>query len=205
MCGRFTQTKSREEVLQELGEIELPPLFHRRYNIAPTQKVAIIRQDRPDCAGESIWGFSHPHAHAPVINARSETLTERPMFNRLLSNNRCLIPANGFYEWKGKQPYCFETAEKRIFAFAGLWLNDRCVIITRSADANIRGIHDRMPLIFTQADWHHWLERFHIPKKTVALEAHPVSRRVNSVTHDDPACLAPADVQTDLFLFPDDD
>ena len=204
MCGRFTQTRSREEVLKELCHIELPPLFHQRYNIAPTQTVGIIRQDRPERTDESIWGLKNRRDGSMIINARGETLTERPMFKQILATNRCLIPADGFYEWKGKQPYLFQPEDKRIFAFAGLWINDRCVIVTRSADANMKGIHHRMPVIFSWNESYRWLETFHLPEAP-RLMCRPVSRRVNSVIHDDPSCLDSADVQTDLSLFPEDD
>lgn len=215
MCGRFTQTKTREEAIEQMAGIELPPLFHRRYNVAPTQTVAVIRQQMPDLAEECIWGFTNPKTGAPIINARSETLNERPMFRNLLNANRCLIPADGFYEWKGRQPYYFQTLEKQIFAFAGLWREDRCVIITRAADQNMRGIHDRMPVIIPSRHWNTWLNpgtdlksnltivtldlRFPPPP----LTSRPVSRRVNKVVNDDPACLNPGEEQTDLSLFPD--
>jgi len=205
MCGRFTQTKSREEVLEELGGIELPPLFLGRYNIAPTQKVAIIRQDAPAQATECIWGFVNPRSGAPIINARSETLSERPMFKDLLNENRCLIPADGFYEWKGKQPYYFQLQGKDLFGFAGLWRNGQCVIITRAADSNMRGIHDRMPVIFPRDRWAAWLDRLTFQDQIPALTARPVSRRVNTVENDDPKCLLAGEVQTDLSLFPNDD
>jgi len=210
MCGRFTQTKSRKEVLEQLGGIELPPLFHGRYNIAPAQRIAIIRTDGH--VTECHWGFDHPKSTSPIINARIETLSERPMFKDLLSAHRCLIPADGFYEWKGKQPYYFQTLEKKLFAFAGLWRDGRCVIITRAADANMQGIHPRMPVILPSSQWNRWLQeapnlqsrltivnldcRFDPPP----LTARPVSRRVNKVANDDPACLAPGEVQADLNL-----
>ncbi len=202
MCGRFTQTKSRKEVLEQLAGIELPPLFHGRYNIAPAQTVATIRTDGR--VAECRWGFNHPKSTAPIINARMETLAERPMFRDLLSAHRCLIPADGFYEWKGKQPYYFQTLEKKLFAFAGLWRDDRCVIITRAADANMQGIHHRMPVVIEPTDWTRWLtspstdpcSTFNILRFS---PARPVSRRVNKVANDDPACLDPADEQTDLF------
>lgn len=201
MCGRFTQTKSRQEVLAQLGDLELPPLFHGRYNIAPTQSIAVIRQATPHRADACIWGFPNPKSTTPIINARSETLNERPMFKDLPTNNRCLIPADGFYEWKGKQPYYFQPLEKKLFAFAGLWRNDRCVIITRAADANMRGIHPRMPVIIPVNDWKLWLGHPWLTEPP-ELIARPVSRRVNTVANDDPACLEPADEQIDLSLFP---
>lgn len=215
MCGRFTQTKTREEVLEQLHDIELPPLFHRRYNIAPAQRVAVIRQQAPAQAEESVWGFTNPKSGAPVINARAETLTERPMFKHLLYTQRCLIPADGFYEWKDRQPYYFQTLEKRLFAFAGLWSGDRCVIITRAADRNMRGLHDRMPVIIPPHQWNDWLlvpkdgkprnsiVSLELPEVPEPLTARPVSKRVNKVKFDDPDCLAPGEIQTSLF--PDQD
>jgi putative SOS response-associated peptidase YedK len=203
MCGRFTQTKSRKEALEALGDIELPPLFHGRYNVAPTQKVAVIRQVAPKQVMECIWGFKNPRANSIVINARSETLLERSMFKDLLTENRCLILADGFYEWKGNQPYYFQTVDKQLFAFAGLWRDNRCVIITRAADANMQSTHDRMPVIFTSNHWREWLSGFQLSDPP-ALTARPVSRLVNKVSNDSPACLEPGEVQSDLSLFPEE-
>ena len=217
MCGRFTQTKTREEVLEHLAEIELPPLFHGRYNVAPTQKVTVIRQQAPQSVEECTWGFENPRSAAVVINARSETLPERPMFKHLIHSNRCIIPADGFYEWKDKQPYYFQTLEKQLFGFAGLWQKGRCVIITRAADRNMQGIHDRMPIILPPSQWREWLlipkdgrnpvaiTGFNIPENTEPLFTRPVSRRVNKVANDDAACLTTGEVQTDLSLFPDEE
>ena len=205
MCGRFTQTKSRKEVLDALGEIELPPLFHGRYNIAPTQKVALIRSDAPKYVTEYSWGFDNPKSAATIINARSETLNERPMFKDLLTRNRCLIPTDGFYEWKGKQPYYFQLPDKHLFAFAGLWRDDRCVILTRSADQNIQGIHHRMPIIIPTSQWTRYLSDFKPMETPPTLTARPVSRRVNKVANDDPSCLNAGAEQIDLSLFPDEE
>jgi putative SOS response-associated peptidase YedK len=202
MCGRFTQTKSRKETLDALGDIELPPLFHRRYNIAPTQQVAIIRSDNPARATESRWGFDNPKSSSTIINAKCETLTERPLLKGLVAAHRCLIPADGFYEWKGKRPYYFQRPEKELFALAGLFRNDRFVIITRAADANMQGIHHRMPIILPINDWNHWLKQGRMPE-SATLTSRPVSCRVNKVANDDPSCLDPADEQIDLFLFPE--
>jgi putative SOS response-associated peptidase YedK len=201
MCGRFTQTKTHKETLEALENIELPPLFHGRYNVAPTQKIALIRQGTPGCAEECIWGFRNSHSTAPIINARIETLAERPMFRDLPTTHRCLIPADGFYEWKDRQPYYFQTTDKALFAFAGLWREDRCIIITRPADRNMQGIHGRMPVIVTPDRWNMWLKNFHLPEIPKLINR-PVSRRVNKVAHDDSTCLTPAEVQGDLSLFP---
>ncbi|MCF7816729.1 MAG: SOS response-associated peptidase [Kiritimatiellales bacterium] len=190
-------------MLEQLGEIELPPLFHGRYNIAPTQTVAMIRQAAPNRVEAYIWGFANPKSTAPVINARTETLNERPMFKDLITRNRCLVPADGFYEWKGKEPYYFQLPDKSLFAFAGLWRDDRCVVITRAADANMRGIHHRMPVIVPANLWWRYFDDFQPLGPAPTLVARPVSRRVNKVSNDDPTCLEPADEQIDLSLFPD--
>ena len=208
MCGRFTQTKSRKDALEMLGDIELPPLFHGLYNIAPTQTVSVIHTNNSNRAKECIWGFKNPKSSAVIINARSETLYERPMFKNLFPANRCLIPADGFYEWKGKQPYYFQTPKKQLFAFAGLWHNGRCVILTRAADSNMQGIHHRMPIIIEPSRWKKWLTTSTTPSSAFnnpySLIARPVSQRVNKVINDDPTCLNSGEVQTDLSLFPDD-
>ncbi len=202
MCGRFTQTKTREEVLEQLAEIELPPLFHGRYNVAPTQQIPVIDQNSPNRTTECIWGFENPKSGGVIINARSETLNERPMFNCLFSTNRCLIPADGFYEWKGRQPYFFQLESGAFFAFAGLWNNGRCVIMTRAADENMRGFHDRMPVIVLQEQWKNWLHSPFPPPAPPHLKSRPVSPLVNRVGNDCPECIEPAAVQADLFLFP---
>lgn len=203
MCGRFTQTKSRKETLEALTTIELPPLFHGRYNVAPTQSVAIVQQQEPAQAVESIWGFEHPHSGAAIINARSETLAERPMFKHLIAEHRCLIIADGFYEWSEKQPYYFQLEEQPLFAFAGLYCRDCCTIITRAADENMRGIHERMPVILDSIRWNEWLQSSApldlLRRPPPALTCRPVSRRVNSVAHDDPRCLDPAAIQTEFL------
>ncbi len=181
-------------MLEELGGIELPPLFLGRYNVAPTQKVAVIHPNQPARAVESIWGFANPRSGAPIINARCETLAERPMFKDLLTENRCLIPADGFYEWKGRQPYYFQLPDQTLFAFAGLWRDGRCVIITRAADDNMQGIHDRMPVILPRNNWNRWMEGAHRAPILSEVEGPTLasalmSRRVKSDSHDDQDCL----------------
>lgn len=133
------------------------------------------------------------------------------MFKNLLYSNRCIVPSDGFYEWKGKQPYYFQTLEKQLFGFAGLWHNGRCVIITRTADQNMQGIHDRMPIILRPSEWREWLmdqsegkrptgiTDFRITEKSEPLTTYPVSRRVNRVANDDPECLGPGEIQSELF------
>jgi len=198
MCGRFTQTQT--ETAKAIADIELPPLFKGRYNVAPTQPVVVIRQGK---SGVDLipWGFATQHA-GPVINARQETLREKPMFKSLLHAHRCLILADGYYEWNNAQPYYFQLPEKDLFAFAGLWRTApgngaamETVILTRSADSAIRPIHDRMPVIVPHTDWSDWLEQCRLPQPP-SLAFHPVSRKVNNVSCDDPSCIQPAPEQT---------
>ena len=180
-----------------MAEVELPPLFHGRYNVAPTQAVAMLHQNNPMMAAETTWGFDNPRGGL-VINARTETVHEKPMFKDLTATNRCLIPADGFYEWKGKEPHYFQLPTHELFAFAGLYRKGRCVILTRAADQNMRGIHDRMPLILRQPDWKKWMERYQLLDPPELVER-TVSRRVNRVVNDDPACLDPGESQGELF------
>lgn len=203
MCGRFTQTKTAVERIRALADIDLPPLFRGRYNVAPTQTVATIRAEAPTAVHPSVWGFTAPAG--PVINARLETLGEKPLFRGLLERNRCLIPADGFYEWKGKQPWYFQLPDRSLFAFAGLWRprhtapdESECVIITRAAGPAVEPIHSRMPVILPPESWPLWLGGFRLPEPP-SLEGRPVSPRVNRVINDDPSCIEPPE-QGELFL-----
>ena len=205
MCGRFTQTKSRDEVLAELEAIDLPPLFEGRYNIAPTQPVAAIQTGSPGTVTAIDWGFPIPQGSL-VINARSETIREKPLFRDLLDSRRCLILSDGFYEWKGKQPYYFQLPDRHLFGFAGLWRpqaekpkKSECVIITRPAETTVKPIHERMPVILRPDEWNGWIEGFRIPDTPPELTARPVSMRVNKVANDDPSLIEQAPVQGDLF------
>lgn len=198
MCGRFTQTKT--ETTKEFAEVELPPLFKGRYNVAPTQPVAALRQNQPRIDLMS-WGFS-THHNSLIINARQETLHEKPIFKSLMAANRCLIFADGYYEWRDSQPYYFQLPKRNLFAFAGLWRSNpeniaamETLIITRSANDAISHIHDRMPVILQQNDWSNWLEQYRLPEPS-SLAFHPVSCKVNKVSNDDPSCIQPAPEQT---------
>ena len=161
-----------------------------------------------------------------MINARSETAQEKPAFRDALKSRRCLIPADGFYEWvrrgKSKQPYCFEVAEGELFAFAGIW--DRwkdpncnwiktCSILTTTPNAVTSAVHDRMPVILDPDSYDLWLDpgmrdlsaasELLRPYDAQQMRCFPVSTRINHVANDDEACSAPvelAEVQNRLFL-----
>ncbi len=220
MCGRFNQTASGEEVAEAFGLDEAEALAPR-YNICPTQKVAVVAvQPQTGRRGlaQLVWGLV-PHSalgkERGFINARSESAWERPAFAEAFAERRCLVPATGFYEWqkldeRRRQPWLIKLAAPGPFAFAGLWEPAAALpgamptftILTTEPNAVAGQVHDRMPVILDAADYARWLD----PGVTVAAElrpllrpfpaaamtAFPVGTRVNSPAHDDPACLEPA-------------
>ena len=220
MCGRFNQTASGEEVAEAFGLDEAPELAPR-YNIAPTQPVAVIgvqpKTGRRGLAQLS-WGLVPRDAlgkERGFINARSETASAKPAFSDAFAHRRCLIPATGFYEWqkldaRRRQPWLIRLAAPGPFAFAGLWepaaalpgAKPTCTILTTEPNELARPIHDRMPVILAPADYALWLDPalevaaelrpLLRPFPAAAMTAYPVSTRVNNPAFDDPACLAPA-------------
>jgi putative SOS response-associated peptidase YedK len=230
MCGRFTLTRSAAEIAAHFGLGSLPELVPR-FNIAPTQQAPIVRMRS---SGERVlelrrWGLVPPWAKdvavgARMINARVESVAERPAFRDALHRRRCLVPADGFYEWQGRagrrRPHHLALPDGGLFAIAGLyerWIGpggeavDTFTLLTRPARAAVAALHDRMPLIVDPTGYRAWLDRTAcdpaallaaLPEALGArLVARPVDTRVNDVRHDDPACLAPAR-EVDLPLFP---
>ena len=220
MCGRFTLTVSAA-VLADLFDLEEPPNFRPRFNIAPTQVLPVVRgvaRDRREWTPMR-WGLV-PHwaknesIGSRMVNARSETAADKPSFRTPLDRRRCLVPADGFYEWlstdTGKQPYHLRFLDRRPFAFAGLWerwdrgdggpLETFTILTTRPNRVAAR-IHDRMPVILAPRHWPTWLRRQPLsaedretllaPFPDQDMEAVPVSRRVNSPRNDDRECLDP--------------
>jgi putative SOS response-associated peptidase YedK len=223
MCGRFTLTTPLEGLREVFGFLELPNLAPRA-NIAPTQEVLAVRlgEDAGRHATLLRWGLIPGWAKeaaigAKMINARGESVAEKPAFRRAFKTRRCLVAADGFYEWqprsKGpKQPYRIVRPDRGPFAFAGLWERWRdpaqaeapalesCTIITTEANARLAPIHLRMPVILDPADFDLWLDPASPPAALQALlrpcpdewlEAYPVSTRVNRVANDDLALLEP--------------
>jgi len=228
MCGRFTLAASPTALasLFDLDAALLPPLAPR-YNIAPTQAVAVVRAAPGDGRREMVllrWGLipswaKDPSVGSKMINARSETITERPAFRVAFRRRRCLVPADGFYEWRRedgkKQPYHITLADHRPFAVAGLWerwkaptgdVVESCTLLTTDANDLVRPLHDRMPVILAPADYALWLdpdvtdpilpEQLLHPFPPAAMALRPVSTRVNSVRNDDPGCIAPIGEET---------
>jgi len=221
VCGRFNQTASGDEVAEAFGLDEAPQLAPR-YNIAPTQPVAVVGvQPATGRRGlaQLAWGLVPRGAlgkERGFINARSESAWERPSFAEAFLKRRCLIPATGFYEWqkldaKRRQPWLFRLAAPGPFAFAGLWepaaaavpgATPTCTILTTEPNDVTRPVHDRMPVILAPEDYARWLDPMVViaaevrpllrPFPAEAMSAFPVSPRVNSPANDDPACLEPA-------------
>jgi putative SOS response-associated peptidase YedK len=200
--------------------------WNPRYNIAPTQPVPVIRQHPKEARRDLSamrWGLIPSWAKdssgaARMINSRSETAASLPAFSEALKLRRCLLPADGFYEWQRaakSQPYCFEVKNGGMFAFAGLWDRWRardgqwirsCSILTTSPNDVTRPIHDRMPVILGKHDYDLWLDPGMKDTKTLAellqpynareMRCYPVSNRVNQVQNDDPECSAPIAIES---------
>ncbi len=217
MCGRYTLTVPVDRLAAEfdLDEVRGEPTAN--FNVAPTQEVAAILAENGGRRLEMLrWGLvpswaDDPGIGARMINARSETAPEKPSFRGAFRRRRCLIPADGFYEWKreegGKQPYYIHMNDGRPFAFAGLWesWNDgeirSCTILTTSANELVGEVHERMPVILPAEERDAWLdpeaEREELasllrPYPGDDLETFPVSRFVNSPRNNDERCIKPA-------------
>jgi putative SOS response-associated peptidase YedK len=224
MCGRYVLKTLPEKIMQAIGLIvgPIPELFPR-YNIAPTQAVPVVRLDKDGARRLSIvkWGLIPSWAKDPSIgnrqiNARAETLTQRPAYRDAFARRRCLVPADGFYEWRtnpdGKQPMLIHRDDHGLFCFAGLWERwhdaqadadvDSMTIITTSPNPLMSPIHNRMPAILAPEHYAIWLDRATPPERLGELlrpspdtgwRAEPVSKHVNNPRNDDPLCAQPID------------
>jgi putative SOS response-associated peptidase YedK len=221
MCGRFTASFEFREIKVRYNLGRDLPLFARRYNIAPSQEVpVIVQEDGVNELKPMRWGLVPSWAPDPsignrLINARAETITEKPSFRRLIESRRCLIPADGFYEWRRegsrKIPVWFHLKKKEPFAFAGLWDVWRDVegevlhtftIITTVPNALLRRIHHRMPVMFDTLQARQWLDpRLSTRNADIAavlapfpselMESHDVSLLVNKPEIDSLDCINP--------------
>jgi putative SOS response-associated peptidase YedK len=219
MCGRFTLA-TPGQTIAEAFELQSAPELKPRYNISPTQEVAAIRAAGTGRELATLhWGLipswsKDASIGARMINARGETVGEKPSFRTPFRSRRCLILADGFYEWKRegerKQPYHICMVDRRPFAFAGLWDRwappggepvESCAIVTTAPNEVLAPIHDRMPVILPPEAYALWLdpaardkERLQEllqPFEASAMIAYPVSPRVNNPRNDDRDCLAP--------------
>jgi putative SOS response-associated peptidase YedK len=222
MCGRYTLQVTPEELARQFSaEVEDSSLFTLRYNIAPSQNVAVVRL-KPDTSKRELvqlrWGLIPSWAKDPkiaysTINAKSETVAEKPAFRSAFRKRRCLIPVSGFYEWQQqgtqKQPMYIRLKNHRPFAFAGLWEHwepkdgeplESCTIVTTEANEFMLPIHNRMPVILPPQKYDHWLDPAAQTLSLLALlkpytademEAYAVSKMVNNPRNDILQCVEP--------------
>ena len=195
MCGRYALHSNPEVIKLQFALQALPPLAPR-YNIAPDAQVLVVREDGAALARWRLKGKTH--------NARAESFLDKPLFR---GAQRCLLPANGFYEWKRtgahSQPYYVRPARGELFGLAGLWAEDTCAVLTTAPNATMARIHDRMPLIIDQGQYAAWLggaDGFLAPVADDFILAHPVSLAVNRAANDSPELTRPAPaIAGDLF------
>jgi putative SOS response-associated peptidase YedK len=220
MCGRFVLFSSLDEIVAAFDVASAPPRVRTSYNIAPTQPVAVVLvRDGVRSLDEMVWGLIPAWAKdrgigSRMINARAETLHQKPSFRRPLATQRCLVVADGFYEWRqvgnAKKPMYVHLVSRRPFGFAGLydvWTSPEgetvhsCTIITTVPNELLQPIHDRMPVILPRAAEDEWLSddvrspndllRLLRPYPADEMVAYPVSRLVNLPQNDGPECIRP--------------
>jgi putative SOS response-associated peptidase YedK len=221
MCGRFTLTVDPADLQDAFPEFIFPAQFASRYNIAPTQPVLVLPNDETKKADFFVWGLVPSWAKDPsigsrLINARAETLSEKPSFRSAFKYHRCLIFADGFFEWqaqpgsKNKLPHLIRLKSGKPFAFAGLWERwqspdgseiKSATIITTSPNRLMAPIHDRMPVILPPDAYAKWLDPLPrlpgdlksllVPYPDHEMQAIPVSNLVNSPANDRPEVVVP--------------
>lgn len=225
MCGRFTLTSSNDQLRELFQLFEIPPR-KKKFNIAPTDDVVIVVKDRERKALSATWGlipsWSKDRKIQPMtINARQETVAEKRAFRQAFKHRRCLIPANGFYEWKKsgalKQPYLYSVDSEEPFAFGGIyefWKDEKgetivsCSILTTTPNSLICELHNRMPVILDPSDYDTWLSQEYDqnflldlcePLASEKMQSYPVDPRMNNVSFESPISLERVEVQGDLF------
>lgn len=223
MCGRFSQAADARALVEQFRLAAEPEEIRPRWNVAPTQDVAVVRLE--DGAQRRLaflrWGLIPFWAKDEkigyrTINARSETVFEKPAYRAAVRQRRCLVPATGFYEWKkegkGKVPHFVRMQDGRPFGIAGLWERweppagetvESCTLLTTTPNALLKPVHDRMPVILPPEDYDLWLDPAVQERDRLepllrafppdAMEAFPVSRRVNNPRADDATLVQPAD------------
>jgi len=232
MCGRFTQTSQPLAIAELLDlPVESVPPYQPRYNLAPSQPALVLRR-HPQTGEKELtfltWGLVPSWAKDPgignrLINARAETLAEKPAFRAAFRRRRCIVPADGFYEWKkggdGKQPWFITRRDGKPMALAGLWEHwespdgsviESFTLITTAPNELVERLHDRMPAILPEETFDRWLDPDAAPAELQALlstpypaellDAWPVSTAVNSPANDDPGLVEPLP----MLFSPDD-
>jgi putative SOS response-associated peptidase YedK len=232
VCGRYKLSRRKQLVDEYFDAVSDETEWTPRYNIAPTQPVPVIRQHPKEPVRKLSlmkWGLVPSWSKdlstaARMINARSETASTLPALRDALKFRRCLIPADGFYEWqrsgKTKQPFCFEIRYGELFAFAGIWDRwqgsgiavETCSILTTTPNAVTSAVHDRMPVILGVNNYDLWLDpgmqnvtevsALLKPYDARLMRCYPVSTRINQVANDDEECSRPVaitQIQSPLF------
>ena len=220
MCARFAFFNGK--IIKDEFGVPVVPDLQPRYNIPPTSVIpAIIATEKGREMRLFQWGLvpswsKDPAIGARMINARAETLAEKPTFRAAFKRRRCLIPADGFYEWTGdkghKQPYYITMRTNRTFAFAGLWeywegvdgALESCTVITTEANETVKKVHDRMPVIVARSDYATWLDTrietppplrpILAPYPSNEMQLHPVSKAMGSPAFDGPECIVRVEV-----------
>lgn len=218
MCGRFAQRSPTRKVAKQFKVEEVPPLAER-YNVAPAQDVLTVREGSGGREAALLkWGLVPRWAKDPgignkLINARAETVTEKPSFREAFARRRCLVPVDGFFEWarrgERKRPFYFHMRDGEPFAIAGLWERwegdggplETCTLLTTEANELLAPYHDRMPVILRPEDYEMWLDsdvhergplmQLLRPYAHAGMSANEVSTLVNSPSNDDPRCVNP--------------
>lgn len=218
MCGRYTQTRGTPEVRRHFAAVCAVEDFPPRYNIAPQQNALVVVKNGQRILQPMRWGLVPFWAKdeaigSSLINARAETLAAKPAFRNALKSQRCLVPADGFYEWikqgRIRKPVRFVMKSGGLFAFAGLWDRwqgfggitlETFAILTTEANPLIRKVHDRMPVIVSSDEYESWLadtfdlgdlERFRTPWPAEMMDSYPVSPAINRPDLDTPECIKP--------------
>jgi putative SOS response-associated peptidase YedK len=221
MCGRFTNKAKPEQVKKEF-KVEAGNFIHPRFNVAPSQMIDVVYAPEAERVFSRLkWGLVPSWAKDSeignrMINARAETLAEKPSFREAFKSRRCIIPASGFYEWQkkgteAKQPFYFYLKEKEVFGFAGLWeewldkqtgeMLESCTIITTEANEVLKPVHERMPVILKPESYDEWLDvkekntkklqKFLVPYSAKEMNSHAVSRNVNIPDVDSAELIKP--------------
>jgi putative SOS response-associated peptidase YedK len=228
MCGRFTLTPEPSEILTAFPDLDLPDGVVPRWNVAPTDSVLAVTERNGERALEKLkWGLvpswaKDPKIGSSLINARADSLRDKPAFRNAFKKRRCLVLADGFFEWrhegKKKKPIYFRMKDGSIFAFAGLWEVWKpaeggdyllsCTIVTTAPNALVSPIHDRMPAVVAREAYGAWLEGSEEAAEAVLgpydaerMVGYEVSSAVNSPRNDSPECIRPVSSVEPLELF----
>lgn len=223
MCGRFSLTAEDFELKERFGVEVDSRIYTARYNAAPSQLLPVITNQEPGKAQFFRWGLipfwaKEPSIGYKMINARAESLAQKPAFKQPLQKRRCLIPATGFFEWRKsgeKQPFYFHLNDNELFAFAGLWEKWKdaeeneifsFTIITTAANAMVNDIHHRMPVILPPGSENEWInDDDKVPAELLKpydyrqMSLYPVSKKVNKPENDTPDILKPQKETGTLF------